>query len=201
MAKKKTVKKKVSKKITKKKVTKKAISKKKSVSKKATSKKAVKKATAEKPFKLKSSALNITISATGSQSFALKDFKGQNIVIYFYPKDLTPGCTIEGQDFSKLSAKFKKANTVILGVSRDTISLHERFKEKYNFKFELLSDKDEKLCKAFDVIRLKKLYGREYMGVDRSTFIIDKNGKLVKEWRKVKVKGHAEEVLSEVKAL
>ncbi len=155
----------------------------------------------EKLFKLKAASLKITVSATGQQSFCLKNFLGQKVVLYFYPKDLTPGCTVEGQDFNSLYNKFKNSNTVILGVSRDTVSLHERFKEKYGFKFELLSDKDEKLCKAFDVIKLKKLYGREYLGVDRSTFVIDESGKIIQQWRGVKVKGHAKEVLEFIKAI
>ena len=139
--------------------------------------------------------------ATGDQKIRLKDLRGKNVVIYFYPKDSTPGCTTEGRDFSALHAKFKRANTVIFGVSRDSIASHEKFKAKQGFKFELLSDPDEKLCKKFDVIHEKTLYGRKFMGVVRSTFLIDSNGKLRREWRKVKVAGHAEEVLEAAKAL
>jgi peroxiredoxin Q/BCP len=131
----------------------------------------------------------------------LKDLRGKNVVLYFYPKDSTPGCTTEGRDFSAMHSKFKRAKTVILGVSRDSIASHEKFKEKQGFPFDLLSDPDERLCKQFDVIHEKSLYGRKFMGVVRSTFLIDAEGKLRQEWRKVKVKGHAEEVLEAVKAL
>ena len=139
--------------------------------------------------------------ATGDQQIRLKDLRGKNVVLYFYPKDSTPGCTTEGRDFSALHSKFKRANTVILGVSRDSVASHEKFKEKQGFPFDLLSDPDERLCKQFDVIHEKSLYGRKFMGVVRSTFLIDAEGKLRQEWRKVKVKGHAEEVLEAVKAL
>ena len=140
-------------------------------------------------------------AATGDQQFRLKDLRGKNVVLYFYPKDSTPGCTTEGRDFSTLHDKFKRARTVILGVSRDSVASHEKFKEKQGFPFDLLSDPDETLCKQFDVIHEKSLYGRKFMGVVRSTFLIDAEGKLRQEWRKVKVKGHAEEVLAAVKAL
>ena len=139
--------------------------------------------------------------ATGNQQIRLKDLRGKNVVLYFYPKDSTPGCTTEGRDFSALHSKFKRAKTVILGVSRDSIASHEKFKEKQGFPFDLLSDPDERLCKQFDVIHEKSLYGRKFMGIVRSTFLIDTEGKLRQEWRKVKVKGHAEEVLEAVKAL
>ena len=139
--------------------------------------------------------------ATGDQQIRLKDLRGKNVVLYFYPKDSTPGCTTEGRDFSALHSKFKRAKTVILGVSRDSIASHEKFKEKQSFPFDLLSDPDERLCKQFDVIHEKSLYGRKFMGIVRSTFLIDTEGKLRQEWRKVKVKGHAEEVLEAVKAL
>ena len=139
--------------------------------------------------------------ATGDQQVRLKDLRGKNVVLYFYPKDSTPGCTTEGRDFSALHSKFKRAKTVILGVSRDSVASHEKFKEKQGFPFDLLSDPDERLCKQFDVIHEKSLYGRKFMGVVRSTFLIDTEGKLREEWRKVKVKGHAEEVLEAVKAL
>ena len=144
---------------------------------------------------------DFTADATGDQTIRLKDLRGKNVVIYFYPKDSTPGCTTEGRDFSALHGKFKGANTVILGVSRDSIASHEKFKEKQSFPFELLSDPDEKLCSKFDVIHEKTLYGRKFMGVVRSTFLIDADGKLRREWRNVKVKGHAEEVLEAAKAL
>ncbi len=138
---------------------------------------------------------DFTCEATGDQRIRLKDLRGNNVVVYFYPKDSTPGCTQEGLDFKDLHAKFKRQNTVILGVSRDSIAAHEKFKAKQGFPFELLSDPDEKLCGQFDVIHEKTLYGRKFMGVVRSTFLIDKAGKLRAEWRKVKVKGHAAEVL------
>ncbi len=144
---------------------------------------------------------DFTAAATGDKTIRLKDLRGQNVVIYFYPKDATPGCTTEGRDFSALHAKFRRQKTVILGVSRDSIASHEKFKEKQGFPFDLLSDPDEALCKAFDVIKEKKLYGRTFMGIERSTFLIDKDGKLRQEWRKVKVKEHAEDVLEAVRGL
>ena len=144
---------------------------------------------------------DFTADATGEKKIRLKDLRGQNVVIYFYPKDSTPGCTTEGRDFSALHANFRRANTVILGVSRDSIASHEKFKAKQGFKFDLLSDPDEVLCKKFDVIHEKTLYGRKFMGVVRSTFLIDAEGKLRREWRNVKVKGHADEVLEAAKSL
>ena len=138
-------------------------------------------------------------AATGDQVIQLKALRGKNVVVYFYPKDATPGCTTEGQDFRDLHAKFRRRNTIILGVSRDSIASHEKFKDKQGFPFELLSDPDEKLCTQFDVIREKMLYGRKFMGIERSTFLIDADGKLRREWRKLKVKGHVEEVLEAVK--
>lgn len=137
--------------------------------------------------------------ATGDKTVQLKALRGKKVVIYFYPKDATPGCTTEGQDFRDLHAKFKRQNTVILGVSRDSIASHEKFREKQKFPFDLLADEDEKICRKFDVIKEKSLYGRKFMGIERSTFLIDENGKLRQEWRKVKVKGHAAEVLAAVK--
>ena len=144
---------------------------------------------------------DFTADATGGKKVRLKDLRGKNVIIYFYPKDSTPGCTTEGRDFSALHNKFKRANTVIFGVSRDSVASHEKFKEKQGFVFDLLSDPDEKLCKQFDVIHEKTLYGRKFMGIVRSTFLIDAQGKLRQEWRKVKVAGHADEVLEAVKAL
>ena len=123
------------------------------------------------------------------------DLIGKNIVIYFYPKDSTPGCTKEGEDFRDLYKKFTKSNAVIFGVSRDSVASHEKFKTKYNFPFHLISDESESLCKLFDVIKEKNMYGRKYMGIERSTFLINDEGILVEEWRKVKVKGHAQAVL------
>ncbi|WP_417548283.1 peroxiredoxin [Marinobacter segnicrescens] len=140
--------------------------------------------------------------ATGDQTIRLSDFRdSHNVVIYFYPKDNTPGCTSEGQDFRDLHDQFQAHDTVIFGVSRDGLKAHENFRAKYEFPFQLISDKDESVCGLFDVIKLKKLYGKEYMGIDRSTFLIDKEGRLRKEWRGVKVNGHAQEVLEAVKAL
>ncbi len=138
---------------------------------------------------------------TSNKTLSEKDFIGKNLVIYFYPKDSTPGCTTEGQDFRDNYKIFKNLNTEIIGVSRDSIKSHENFKDKQSFPFELLSDPDEKMCKAFDVMKMKSMYGKEYLGVDRSTFLISSNGKVVKEWRSVKVKGHVNEVLSEVEKL
>lgn len=140
-------------------------------------------------------------AATGEQTFRLSDYRGRNLVIYFYPKDNTPGCTTEGQDFRDRMPEFDKLNTTILGVSRDSLKAHENFRAKHEFPFHLISDKDEAVCKLFDVIKLKKLYGKEYLGVDRSTFLIDADGKLRREWRGVKVKGHADEVLEAARAL
>ncbi|VAW86090.1 Thiol peroxidase, Bcp-type [hydrothermal vent metagenome] len=142
---------------------------------------------------------NFSRPATGGQEISLADFHGQNVVLYFYPRDSTPGCTTEGQNFRDLHTEFSQLDTVILGVSRDSIKRHENFKEKQAFPFELLSDEDETLCRQFDVIKLKKLYGKESLGIERSTFLIDKNGTLRHEWRKVKVKEHADAVLQTLK--
>ena len=141
------------------------------------------------------------IPATSDKTVALSDLKGKQVVIYFYPKDSTPGCTTEGQGFRDHYAQFQAANTEVFGVSRDSLKSHENFKAKQGFPFELLSDKDEALCQLFEVIKLKKLYGKEYLGVDRSTFLIDKDGVLRHEWRGVKVPGHVEAVLEQAKAL
>lgn len=142
-----------------------------------------------------------SLPATGDQTIKLSGLKGKNIVLYFYPKDSTPGCTLEGQDFRDNIRKFSSRNTKILGVSRDKLSSHEKFKEKQKFPFDLLSDEDEKLCNLFDVIKEKNMYGKKVMGIERSTFLIDEKGILRNEWRKVKVKGHVEEVLDAVKNL
>ena len=139
--------------------------------------------------------------STGELTISNKDFIGKNLVIYFYPKDSTPGCTTEGQEFRDNFKIFKKLNTEILGVSRDSIKSHENFKSKQSFQFELLSDPDEKVCKAFDVMKLKSMYGRQYIGIDRSTFLIGTDGKVIKEWRSVKVPGHVDEVLETIKGL
>ena len=142
-----------------------------------------------------------SLPATGDKSVSLKDFKGKNLVIYFYPKDSTPGCTLEGQNFRDRYEDFKKAGTEILGVSRDSLQRHENFKAKQEFPFDLLSDEDEKLCRQFDVIHEKNMYGRKVMGIVRSTFLIDGQGILRQEWRKVRVKGHVDEVLEAAKSL
>ncbi len=141
------------------------------------------------------------LPSTGDKNFRLSDYKGKNVIIYFYPKDNTPGCTTEGQNFRDSITDFEANDTVIFGISRDSVRVHEGFKNKQSFPFDLLSDADETACKLFDVIKLKKNYGREYMGIVRSTFLIDKEGVLRKEWRNVKVKGHSDEVLEAVKAL
>ena len=135
-----------------------------------------------------------TILDDGSE-LKSKDFNGKYIVIYFYPKDSTPGCTKEGEDFRDLHKEFIKSNAQIYGVSRDSMASHHKFKAKYKFPFHLISDEDESLCKLFDVIKEKNMYGRKYMGIERSTFLINDKGQLLSEWRKVKVKGHAQEVL------
>lgn len=144
---------------------------------------------------------DFTASATGDTTVSLSELKGKQVVIYFYPKASTPGCTTEGGDFRDSKAAFEAANTEILGVSRDGIRAQENFKAKQAFNFELISDKDENVCRLFDVIKLKKMYGKEHLGIERSTFLIDANGKLAREWRGVKVKGHIEEVLEAAQAL
>jgi peroxiredoxin Q/BCP len=144
---------------------------------------------------------NFKADATRNRTIELKQLRGKNVVIYFYPKDSTPGCTLEGQDFRDLHAKFLRQKAVILGVSRDSLASHEKFRDKQAFPFDLISDPEEALCRHFDVIHEKTLYGRKFMGVVRSTFLIDAAGKLHREWRNLKVKGHAAEVLEAVKAL
>ena len=144
---------------------------------------------------------DIKMPATGDKEIKLSDFKGSNVALYFYPKDSTPGCTREGQDFRDNHLKFKRRNTIVLGVSRDSLKSHEKFREKQQFSFDLVADQDEKLCKLFDVIKMKNMYGKKVLGIERSTFLIDKNGRLAKEWRKVKVDGHVEEVLEAAKEL
>lgn len=141
------------------------------------------------------------VPSTGDKTFRLSDFKGKNVLIYFYPKDNTPGCTTEGQNFRDNIAFFNQHNTIIVGVSRDSLKKHENFKAKQNFPFDLLSDEDETVCKLFDVIKLKKLYGKEHLGIERSSFLIDEAGILRQEWRKVKVKDHIDEVKEAVSKL
>ena len=144
---------------------------------------------------------NFSLPATGDRNLSLDDFKGTNLVIYFYPKDNTPGCTLEGQNFRDNYSGFRKSGTAVLGVSRDSLKAHENFRARQKFPFDLLSDTEEKLCRQFDVIHEKNMYGRKVMGIVRSTFLIDGDGVLQKEWRKVRVKGHVEEVLEAAKSL
>jgi peroxiredoxin Q/BCP len=144
---------------------------------------------------------NFKLPATGDQLISLNDLKGKKVVLYFYPRDSTSGCTTEGQNFRDAKGRFTRANTVILGVSRDSIKSHENFKAKQKFNFDLLSDADEELCKQFDVIKLKNMYGKKVLGVERSTFLIDEKGILRQQWRKVKVAGHVEDVLAAARAL
>jgi thioredoxin-dependent peroxiredoxin len=151
---------------------------------------------------LPANAYSDSYAVTGSTgSVSLSAYQGQYLVLYFYPKDSTPGCTLEGQAFRDNYAKFKDLNTEILGVSRDSLKSHENFKCKQEFPFELISDADESLCAAFDVIKMKNMYGKQVRGIERSTFLIDPEGKVVKEWRKVSVKGHCDEVLATLQAL
>lgn len=151
--------------------------------------------------KIGKAAPDIKVHATGEQSFKLSELQGKNVVLYFYPKDNTSGCTAEGQDFRDNYAKFKRRNTIVFGVSRDSMTSHEKFKENQEFPFDLISDPDEKLCKKYDVIKEKNMYGKKVMGIERSTFIIDDEGVLRAEFRKVKVPGHVEAVLEEIKKL
>lgn len=144
---------------------------------------------------------DFTLHATGDQEIRLKKLKGKNVVLYFYPKDSTPGCTTEGHEFSELYNEFQELDTEVLGISRDSIKSHENFKTKQNFPFDLLADEDETLCQVFDVIREKNMYGKKVMGIERSTFLIDAKGVLRQEWRKVKATGHAAEVLEAVREL
>jgi len=141
------------------------------------------------------------LPATSGKNLGPGDFKGRKLVLYFYPKDDTPGCTTEGEGFRDHYKAFQKAGADVVGVSRDSIASHEKFKAKYEFPFDLISDTDEKLCAIFNVMREKNMYGRKVMGVERSTFLIDERGVLREEWRKVKVPGHVEQVLEAVKAL
>ncbi|WP_423682325.1 peroxiredoxin [Undibacterium sp. WLHG33] len=151
------------------------------------------------------SALNCQVpefsaAMTGSKEFHLSNYKGKNLVIYFYPKDNTPGCTTESLAFRDLYPQFESANTEIFGISRDSLRSHEGFKKKLDLPFELISDPDETLCLLFNVMKMKNMYGKQVRGIERSTFVIDATGKLVKEWRGVKVAGHVNEVLEFVSA-
>jgi len=155
---------------------------------------------------MKKAALNKKVAdfelpATGDKTIRLSALTGQHVVLYFYPKDSTPGCTLEGQDFRDQHTKFKRLKTMILGISRDSLKAHENFKAKQGFPFDLLSDKEETLCQIFSVIKMKNMYGKQVRGIERSTFLIDSEGILRKEWRGVKVPGHVDEVLAAVKQL
>ncbi|AQZ95072.1 peroxiredoxin [Halopseudomonas phragmitis] len=144
---------------------------------------------------------DFSAQATSQQEVSPASLAGKKVVIYFYPKDNTPGCTTEGQDFRDLHAEFQKAGAVIFGVSKDSLRTHENFRAKHSFPFELISDPEEQLCRLFDVIKLKQMYGKQYEGIERSTFLIDAQGVLRREWRKVKVAGHVAEVLEAVRSL
>lgn len=141
------------------------------------------------------------LPSTGGKSFKLSDYRGKTLIIYFYPKDATPGCTAQGQQFRDAYAELRTAGAEIFGISRDSLKSHENFKAKFSFPFELLSDADEIACGLFDVIKQKNMYGKQVRGIERSTFVIDADGVLVREWRKVKVDGHVAEVLSFVQSL
>jgi len=144
---------------------------------------------------------DFSLASTGGGTFKLSDQRGKKLVVYFYPKDNTPGCTLEGADFRDRYKEFRRAGAEVVGVSRDSIKSHEGFKAKMKFPFELLSDAEEELCAQFGVIKMKNMYGKKVRGIERSTFVIDGEGRLAREWRWVKVPGHVEEVLNFVKAL
>ena len=144
---------------------------------------------------------DFSLPMTGGGIWKLKDAAGRKLVIYFYPRDMTSGCTRESQDFRDLTAAFRKAGTDVIGISRDNLASHEKFAAKESLPFPLLADTEEQVCKLFDVIKEKTLYGRKHLGVERSTFLIDSKGVLRREWRKVKVPGHVEEVLEAAKSL
>lgn len=142
-----------------------------------------------------------SLPASGGKVEKLSDYRAKNVVLYFYPRDNTPGCTLEGQDFRDHMRRFRALNTVVLGVSRDSVESHDRFCREQKFPFSLLSDVDEELCRTFDVIKLKNMYGKKVRGIERSTFLIDGEGVLRREWRKVKVEGHVQEVLKAIAEL
>jgi peroxiredoxin Q/BCP len=144
---------------------------------------------------------SVKVPSTAGGEFSPADTAGKTLVLYFYPKDMTSGCSVEARDFRDLHDKFRRAGALVVGVSRDSIKSHDKFRDKESLPFQLLSDADEKLCRLFDVIREKSLYGRKFLGIERSTFLIDGNGVLRREWRKVKVAGHAQEVLDAVREL
>lgn len=144
---------------------------------------------------------DFTARATSDTTVSLSALSGKKFVLYFYPKDNTPGCISEGEAFRDLYPEFQAADTLIFGVSRESMTSHDNFRAKYEFPFELISDPNEELCKLFDVIKLKKMYGKEFMGIERSSFLIDSSGTLQHEWRKVRIKGHVEDVLQAAQAL
>lgn len=152
-------------------------------------------------LKIGNKAPDFSLPATSGNKIKLSKLQGSNVVLYFYPKDNTPGCTLEGNDFSKHYNSFYKAETIILGISKDTIKSHQSFKTTQCFPFELLADEDEKVCNLYDVIKDKNMYGKTVRGIERSTFLIDKTGKIVNIWRKVTVEGHVKEVLDAVKSI
>ena len=144
---------------------------------------------------------DFSLPSTGNTTFKLSGTRGGKVVLYFYPKDNTPGCTTQGADFRDLHTQFQRASTQVFGISRDSVKSHEGFKSKMKFPFELLSDQDEAVCKQFGVIKMKNMYGRKVRGIERSTFVLDRDGVLAREWRGVRVPGHVQEVLNFVKAL
>lgn len=150
---------------------------------------------------LNQSVTDFELPATSGKTIKLSDYLGKNLIIYFYPKDSTPGCTTQGMQFRDAYDEFQALNTEIFGISRDSIKSHESFKAKFTFPFELLSDADEVACGIFDVIKMKNMYGKQVRGIERSTFVINKDGALIREWRKVKVDGHVQEVLEFIKTL
>lgn len=152
-------------------------------------------------MKLQQAVPDFSIPSSQDEELRLKDLKGQKVVLYFYPKDNTPGCSLQAQEFNKLLPQFKKINARVFGISRDSLKSHDKFIAKFDLKFPLLSDEDEKLCELFDVIKEKNMYGKKVMGIERSTFVIDEKGKLVGEFRKVKAEGHAKEILDFVRTL
>jgi peroxiredoxin Q/BCP len=178
---------------------------KKPVSKKKTAKSKVKKSVkgikSASAVAVGDSLPSFSAAATGGKTLTSSDLKGKKVVIYFYPKDSTPGCTLEGRDFTRLQKQFQSAGAEVYGVSRDSMKSHEKFKAKECYSIDLLSDEDENLCKIFGVIKMKNMYGRQVRGIERSTFVIDQDGVLKKEWRGVRVDGHAEEVLEFIRSL
>lgn len=185
-------------------VKKKSVKKKKPLTKKTvkkTAKKTVTKSVTKSAVVVGAELPALTLPATGGREVNLKDLVGKRVVLYFYPKDSTPGCTLEGHDFTRLHEQFKATNAEVFGISRDNLKSHEKFKSCEGYSFELLSDEDETASKAFGVIKMKNMYGKKVRGIERSTFVIGEDGKLLKEWRGVKVPGHAEEVLSYLKSL